>query len=518
MRVLLFSMLLITSITGCNQGTIEIPAGVRPITQPELSKLDSEAQGKIKFACTSLIQIQAGTQVLPELSKLAAQYGQAGMLLHAYAIMDQAAICYQNAILLDPDESLRWHYLLAHVLREANQMPEAIEHFNEAERIYTKLGNQQPELHQAIYYYLGDTHLSLHQLDQAESAFRKALEVEESAIAYWGLGKVQLANSPTDAITPFQSALKLVPGTRTVHYSLMMAYNKMGNRRQAQFHQQEFDKGGFELFLSDPILDSVEDLKTTTAALRSRGDAALFTYGDFPTAIRHYTSALEKSPKDTSLHLNLGLAKLRMNRLGEASEHFHDTLEINPKNSRALTNLGLIAAARNDLTQALSLLESAVAAEPSNHEIRQQLARFLVADGQSAEAIQHLQKIIERSPANQPALTMLIFCLLANDRFEESQLHLETALAIFPSDQELAFYGVFGFATAKEESQRDITRAKQLFTQLDRPQRTVAEGFLFAGQGLFEEAVKVASQLEQSENLLRYQNQQLPVLIHYSEF
>ena len=140
---------------------IEIPAGVRPITQPELSKLDPEAQGKIKFACTSLIQIQSGTQELPELRKLAAQYGQAGMLLHAYEIIDQSTICYQNADLLDPNESFWWHYLLAHTLREANQMSEAIEHhFNEAEKTYTKLGNQQPALLQAIYYYLGDTHLS----------------------------------------------------------------------------------------------------------------------------------------------------------------------------------------------------------------------------------------------------------------------------------------------------------------------------------------------------------------------
>ena len=511
--------LLLTAIillAGCNDKAAKIPAAVRPVSLPELSKLDSEAQGKLKFACTSLMQIQSGEQSLPTLSELANQYEHAGRLLHAYDMLDQAAVCYNNAILLDPQQSLSRHYLLAHVHRKTNNAEAAVTHFNEAAQVYAKLDRKQPELLKAIYYYLGDTHLALHQLEQAEAAFTKALELKETAIARWGLGKVLLIADTPSAITQFQAAMQLNPAARNVHYSLMMAYNKLGNRRRAKFHQQEFDQGGFELYLADPLLDTVEDLKDTSAALRARGDSALFTYGDFPTAVKHYTAALEKAPQDTSLHLNLGLAKLRMNHLTEAAGHFEDTLDIEPENSRALTNLGLIAVAQNDLPRALSLVERAVLAEPNNHGMRQQYAQLLVANEQAEKAIEHLQAIIQRSPANQEALTLLIFCLLSNEDFSAADMHLDTALAIFDNDQELMFYGVFSYATNPNTKIRNLTRAKSLLDKLNKLPQDYAEGFFHAGQAMFDAAVKSEMKLEQMPNLERYQNKMLPVLLHYS--
>ena len=316
---------------------------MQPITLPELSKLDTVAQSKIKFACTSILQIQAGEKVLPpKADDLASQYASVGQLLHAYSFLNEAAICYKNAIILDPKTVFTGIIYWLRSISITHDTSAAIKYLREAERVFIALNKTTPDLLQAIYYYLGDAYLSLNQPEQAQIAFEKALQIGNKAIVHWGLGKIALATDPDTSIKHLQNALKLNPNARNTHYSLMMAYNKIGNKRQAALHKAAFEQGSIELSIPDKLMQAVEDLRDSPAALRARGDSALFLYGDYPTAIKLYTNALQLSPNDPSLHLNLGLAKFRTGLVQSSLGSFsNDTLAINPTHSRAMISLGL---------------------------------------------------------------------------------------------------------------------------------------------------------------------------------
>ena len=502
-------------IAGCNNRAYEIPTGVQPITLPELSKLDTVAQSKIKSACTSILQIQTGERELPlQPDDLATQYATVGQLLHAYSFLDEAAICYKNAILLDPDNNLPWNYLLAQIYLDTHDTSAAIKYLREAERVYITLNKTTPELLHAIYYYLGDAYLSLNQPEEAQNAFENSLQIRNNAIVHWGLGKIALATEPETAIKHLQDALKLNPNARNTHYSLMMAYSKIGNNRQAQLHKTAFEQGSTELSIPDKLMQAVGDLRDSPAALRARGDTALFLYGDYPTAIKLYSNALKHSPNDPSLHLNLGLAKFRMGLVQAASAHFNDTLAIDPAHSRAITGLGLIALSKDDMPGALSHLQRAVEIEPNSREIRQTYVNTLLQNNDPAAAIEHLQHIVDLFPADQTAMTLLIYCQLTDGQFENAQQQLETGLKLFPEDQAVAYYGVYAFAAGKE-AQRNISKASQLSSKLGGESRLVADGYVLAGQGKFTEAVASEERLKIPFNLDPYSKSRLPQIIRY---
>ncbi|MEC9096589.1 MAG: tetratricopeptide repeat protein [Planctomycetota bacterium] len=504
-------------LAGCSHSSYEIPEGVRPLVLPELSKLDAVAQSKITDACHSLFQIQSGEQELPaQIGELATKYATVGQLLHAYSFLDQAAICYRNAILLDPDNNLSWNYLLSQIYLTTNEKATAIKHLKESERVYLLLERKTPDLLHAIYYYMGDAYLSLNQPEKAKQAFEKALRSRNSAIVHWSLGKLALPTDPDASIEHLQNALKLNPNARNIHYSLMMAYSKIGNQRQAQLHKTAFEQSVMELTIPDKLMQSVENLRDTPAALRAQGDAALFLSGDYPTAIKLYTSALKNNPQDPSLHLNLGLAKFRMGLFEAATTHFNDTLAIDPEHSRAMTGLGLIALSKGDMPSALLHLQRAVEIEPNSREIRQTYVNTLLENNDPAAAIIHLQYIVNLFPADQQAMTLLIYCQLADQQFENALRQLETALKLFPEDLSVAYYGVYAL-TAGGEDQRDISRATTLANKLGTNVRIVAEGYLLAGQGMYAEAASSEQRLETPHNLDRYSESMLPQIINYDE-
>ena len=261
-------------------------------------------------------------------------------------------------------------------------------------------------------------------------------------------------------------------------------------------------------------MQAVGDLRDSPAALRARGDAALFLYGDYPTAIKLYSNALKHSPNDPSLHLNLGLAKFRMGLVQAASAHFNDTLAIDPAHSRAITGLGLIALSKDDMPGALSHLQRAVEIEPNSREIRQTYVNTLLQNNDPAAAIEHLQHIVDLFPADQTAMTLLIYCQLTDGRFENAQQQLETGLKLFPEDQAVAYYGVYAFAAGKE-AQRNISKASQLSSKLGGESRLVADGYVLAGQGKFTEAVASEERLKIPFNLDPYSKSRLPQIIRY---
>ncbi len=66
----------------------------------------------------------------------------------------------------------------------------------------------------------------------------------------------------------------------------------------------------------------------------------LSSTGRFDEAVEAYKRSIEKNPKATVAHFNLGLAYKNLNRMGEAAAAFEKTVELEPGNLDARYSLG----------------------------------------------------------------------------------------------------------------------------------------------------------------------------------
>ena len=66
---------------------------------------------------------------------------------------------------------------------------------------------------------------------------------------------------------------------------------------------------------------------------------AYLKQGNYPEAIRSFTQALTKIPRDAESHHNLAIAYYRLKDLQKAREHFLAALKIDPANTDTRYNL-----------------------------------------------------------------------------------------------------------------------------------------------------------------------------------
>nr|MCS5581881.1 tetratricopeptide repeat protein [Pseudomonadales bacterium] len=439
--------------TGCVDPRPTLPAEVQLIDQPALDNLDSDSKLKIATMTQDLIDAQQFKSEIISFSELATMFANAGDVYQAYGITDHAISCYQNAVVLSPIENAVWHYQLAQTLQGTDRLLEATKQFEIACRLLPKQKAPDPQV-LAAFYRLGECQLALTRVTEARQSFQSALKIDNQAVCHLAIGHTYLESEPGEAIQHFLRALESAPRAANIHYQLMMAYRKVNNLRQAKHHQEQYQHGQAGVALIDPLHAKLETIKDSARFFHIRGDDALFKYGDFPGAAQYYQDALKQSPRNPTLHLNLGVALLRLGRLDEAKQHFSESLDLEAQNPLALTNLGIIAQTQGNAQEALQLFQQAVKLGPNNHKIRLHLANSLAAAGLTAEALEQYETIVQREPADQFGLTSMARCYLRLQKYPEAQVHLATALSIYRDDLSLLTMNILAWTAAANPSQR----------------------------------------------------------------
>ena len=517
---------LLVPTTGC-ESKPAMPSGVQLIEKPALGNLDPAAQKTLAALTQELLQSQtfAGTPLtFPELAK---QYANVGDAFQVYGIIDQAIICYRNAIILDEVAPATWHYHLAQSLRKNGDFATAVVQY----KIAIKLLNEQQGTSQqklAALFHLGECQLELTLDEDARSSFQTALIVNNHAVCHLAIGQTYLQSDPSEAINHLLKALESAPRATNVHYSLMMAYRKVKNLRQAKYHQEQFQKGGAVLSLTDPFQVRLEEIKDTARSFRIRGDNDLFKHGNVTSARDNYIKAIELDPTHSAMHLNLGVAYLRLRDNDNAKQCFLKTLELAPTNPQALANLGIIAQATGNAVEALELLSQAAKLGPNNHIILMKYGDALFENNLTGQALQQYLLIIQREPANQEGLTSVAKCYLQLGQFSQAQVHLESALAIYEDDVPLQLMAILAMSTPADETQRNPQQASLLLERIDSnsfpAEHAAASAMVAAAAGDYDkaiarqnQAIKQATEQQRADllpqmqaNLKRYQQQMLP--------
>src|SRR5262249_50766769 len=135
----------------------------KPVTLPDLSRVDPGVQAQVKERYETLKQAMAGSTTDAELGEA---YGRYGMVLQAAEFFDAAEPCYLNAEALAPQE-VRWPYYLANLHRSRGET-------DQAEAAFKRVLAVKPD-DLATLIWLGRLHLDQGRPEAAEPLFTKAL-------------------------------------------------------------------------------------------------------------------------------------------------------------------------------------------------------------------------------------------------------------------------------------------------------------------------------------------------------
>jgi tetratricopeptide (TPR) repeat protein len=109
--------------------------------------------------------------------------------------------------------------------------------------IYEEIIEINPE-YAAAYINLGTIHFHLHQFGRAEELYRRATKADPGyVLAFFDLGNVLDELQRLDeSIAAYRQAVALSPRYADAHYNLALAYERIGQRRQALCHWQAYLK------------------------------------------------------------------------------------------------------------------------------------------------------------------------------------------------------------------------------------------------------------------------------------
>lgn len=180
----------------------------------------------------------------------------------------------------------------------------------------------------------------------------------------------------------------------TLHYVLG------SNARTRQFLQLQLRNGAPSV-----LRRNANDQNAALDALRRRwaivlggiGDAAR-SVNDPVRAITAYGKALEVTPDEPALLVNMGLAYAERGDLTLAVSAYQRALSVKAGQPVALVNLGTALERRGDVAGGADAFRRAIALDPTAPTGHLNLGTNLLREGRSAEAIPHFERAVARAP------------------------------------------------------------------------------------------------------------------------
>jgi tetratricopeptide (TPR) repeat protein len=415
------------SATACTQASEpSISPILAPVTLPDLSALAESVRSQLREQHERLTRILATGSATK--TDQASAYGDLGRLLLASRFNDEAALCYEHAAALAPDDA-RWPYFLGHAYLRKGDRARASAAFERA----SKLKPADP----TTLVWLGEAYLDDGRADAAKGAFLKALSIEsQSAPALFGAGRAALARQEyRDAAQYLERALAADSDASAVHYPLAMAYRALGDREKAEAHLRQ--RGNSFPELPDPLLQPDAEILRSAVSYENRGVEAL-KRADFASAMAFFRQGLEQEPDDPSLRYWLGAAFYASGDPSSAQREFEAVLHQSPDFAKAHFSLGAIFDAGGRRAAAIEQYQAAVKSDPNMPDARLRLADALRASGQLQASVSHYEAAAALDPGIVEAWIGGAQALVGLRRNEQAAEWLARARRIHPNRPELA--------------------------------------------------------------------------------
>ncbi len=490
LRAFVSSWFLLISIAACSSSARR---HARPVTLPDLSRVDPGVQAQIKERYNALEQGIAGST--PD-AELATAYGQYGMVLQAAEFFDAAEPCYLNAQSLAPGE-FRWPYYLANLHKSRGEIDKAESAFKRA------LELKPDDL--ATLIWLGRLHLDQGRPEDAEPLFKKAVAIAPRDVSVLaGLGRVAVAERDYPrAVQYLEDALAIDPEAESLHAPLAAAYRGLGQLDKAQPHLRQWRNR--DLPVPDPLQQEMDLLLESGLSYELRG-VREFEVRDWKSAAEFFRKGLTLTPANgplrRSLQHKLGTALFLTGDAVGAQTQFEAVVAAGPVNgidestAKAHYSLAVLLAGQGRKpSEVMPHFEAAVKYQPNYIEAHLAFADYLRRTGHPDGALKEYRETLDLNPRQSIARLGYAMCLVETRRYKEARDWLDEASTLFPDRPEFKIGLARVLATSPDDRVRDGRRAVAITQELFKGEHTTALGetiaMALAESGDYAQAVAI---------------------------
>jgi tetratricopeptide (TPR) repeat protein len=366
------------------------------------------------------------------------------------------------------------------------------------------------------------THFQLQTWRDSIQLFSHALAVtKDNFVARDNLGTALNAVGRTDeAIKHIQQAIQLAPGAVFPLNNLGWIYAQQGKYEAARElyeaalrlkpdFRQVYNNLGLLAATQERWEEAIQHYETYLRFDPERADvhyrlgAVLVRVNRLEEALKHFELALKYQPEYAEVESQIGGVYHKLGQVDAAIEHYARAVRLAPTFAHARVKLGLLFAQRLRLEDARVQLTYATQLEPTNDAAFYNLAGVYQVQGRLAEAVAAFNKVLELKPTDADARSRLGDIYTQTGQFDLALAQYQEALRLRPDAPRTLNGLAYLRATAPQPPVRDAAEAVRLAersTELTRRQDLEALTVLdqaYAAAGRFEEAIKVALELQQ---------------------
>ena len=312
-----------------------------------------------------------------------------------------------------------------------------------------------------LYDHLGDAYTQTHDFPKAETAYRKAVDLDPSELTHLrGLAQTLLSEEKyTQALTSYEKLSDMLPDDADTYLRIAQIYRELHQLDKAEENlvkARQYAPGSLEVMYNEAMIYESQ----------GRFEDAIRVLSDAVTGVKAQSKVLPSRRRSLSiLYQQLGMLYKDTQNYQAAVYTFQELSRLGDEEDRRarLLIMDTYRQAR-DLPKALQAGKEAIAKYPDDSSIRSSLAMMLGEAQQPDEAIKLLQAGLKGGAGDRETYLNYAQIYERSHRFTEAETAARKAesLALQPADNELAWL-ILG---AIFERQKQYDKAEEQFKKV----------------------------------------------------